>query len=65
MGSPQTDQERIVQLEVRVKELEEWKDGSSFNTITDGFGYTWGPCPTCQGAMEVVRPGKAQCSKCG
>ena len=34
-------------------------------TISDGFGSTWGPCPTCQGAMEVVRPGKAQCTKCG
>ena len=34
-------------------------------TITDGYGSTWGPCPTCQGAMEVVRPGKAQCTKCG
>jgi len=34
-------------------------------TITDGFGQTWGPCPVCQGKMEVVRPGKAQCPKCG
>ena len=114
MGSPQTDQERIVQLEVRVKELEEWQESFSSGiikafgtpepvgcrhiweitnttggkvykcvkcpavkshdydnipepsgTISDGFGSTWGPCPTCQGAMEVVRPGKAQCSKCG
>ena len=77
MGSPQTDQERIVQLEVRVKELEEWQESFSSGiikafgapepsgTISDGFGSTWGPCPTCQGAMEVVRPGKAQCPKCG
>ena len=65
MGSPQTDQERIGQLEVRVKELEEWKDGSSFNTITDGFGSTWGPCPGCGQKMDIIRPGQVQCPKCG
>lgn len=34
--------------------------------IEDGFGSAWGSkCLQCGGKMEVVRPGKAQCSRCG
>lgn len=36
------------------------------DTITDGFGSEWSAvCPTCkQKTMEVVRPGKVQCTNC-
>jgi len=35
--------------------------------IEDGFGSVWlKRCPECgEMSMEVVRPGKAQCSHCG
>lgn len=38
-----------------------------FNFIEDGFGGMWSIfCPTCKKPrMQVVRPGKVQCSKCG
>jgi hypothetical protein len=38
-----------------------------FNFIEDGFGSTWSIfCPVCKKPrMQVVRPGKVQCSKCG
>ena len=33
--------------------------------ISDGFGNYWSvKCPACGGEIEVVRPGKAQCSGC-
>jgi hypothetical protein len=33
--------------------------------ITDDCGNYWHPfCPTCGGRMQVVRPGKVQCSEC-
>ena len=37
------------------------------NIIDDGFGCTWSKtCPNCgRKSMEVVRPGKAQCTHCG
>jgi hypothetical protein len=37
------------------------------DTIDDGFGMTCSVvCPDCGGrTMEVVRPGKVQCSRCG
>lgn len=43
------------------------KGGRPPKTITDGFGQTWAiKCPKCKrNTMEVVRPGKAQCSNCG
>lgn len=43
------------------------KGGRPSKTITDGFGQTWAvKCTKCKrNTMEVVRPGKAQCSKCG
>lgn len=36
-------------------------------TITDGFGNRWSRrCPDCgELSMEVVRPGKVQCGRCG
>jgi hypothetical protein len=39
----------------------------SEDTIEDGFGSAWSViCPECkEPAMEVVRPGKAQCGNCG
>ena len=34
--------------------------------LTDGHGGCWDPvCPECGGGMEVVRPGKVQCTECG
>ena len=35
--------------------------------IDDGFGTSWSKtCPICKmPSMEIVRPGKAQCSICG
>jgi hypothetical protein len=35
--------------------------------ITDGFGNFWSKtCPMChEDSMEIVRPGKVQCYKCG
>lgn len=43
------------------------KGGQKIERIDDGFGCTWSKtCPNCGGkSMEVVRPGKAQCSICG
>jgi sugar lactone lactonase YvrE len=38
-------------------------EGNPQGCVTDGFGNYWNRCqPGC--AIEVVRPGKAQCSKC-
>lgn len=36
-------------------------------TISDGFGNTWSAfCLTCKKkTMQIVRPGKVQCSRCG
>jgi len=36
------------------------------DTIEDGFGSVWSAtCPNCGGkTMQVVRPGKVQCSQC-
>ncbi len=35
-------------------------------TITDGYSEWSIGCPTCKTAsMEVVRPGKVQCARCG
>lgn len=33
--------------------------------VEDGYGSAWGPCPTCGTRMQVIRPGNAQCPKCG
>lgn len=35
--------------------------------VSDGFGNTWSAfCPTCKNkTMQIVRPGKVQCSMCG
>ena len=37
------------------------------DTINDGFGNVWSAwCHNCkQKTMEIVRPGKVQCSECG
>ncbi len=37
------------------------------NTIEDGFGNSWSIiCPLCNDkSMQVMRPGKVQCSNCG
>lgn len=37
------------------------------NVIDDGFGTSWSKtCSRCgMPSMEVVRPGKAQCTHCG
>lgn len=37
------------------------------NSITDGHGNWWSKaCPECkQDTMQVIRPGKVQCSECG
>ena len=42
-------------------------DNINAERIDDGFGCTWSKtCPNCGGkSMEIVRPGKAQCSICG
>jgi len=41
---------------------EEWESDS--DTITDCFGQKYGRwCPHCHAEMEVVRPGKVQCSQ--
>lgn len=36
------------------------------STIEDGFGSAWSKrCPECgEDTIEVVRPGKVQCSNC-
>jgi hypothetical protein len=41
--------------------------GDSEESIDDGCGNSWSiVCPTCgRRSMQVVRPGKAQCSLCG
>jgi len=34
--------------------------------IADGYGSEWNAeCPDCGRLMQVVRPGKAQCPRCG
>ena len=49
------------------KKLKHLLEGiSDKKTIDDGFGNSWSAkCSECGGKMEVVRPGKVQCSKCG
>jgi len=39
----------------------------SNETIEDGFGGVWSiVCPECNNkTMQIMRPGKVQCSKCG
>ena len=34
------------------------------DTIEDGFGSVWTKCERSDCALEVVRPGKCQCSVC-
>ena len=43
------------------------KGGRPRKTIADGFGSEWSArCHDCgKLAMQVVRPGKAQCARCG
>lgn len=47
-------------------ERQKVKCPENYGLISDGY-QTWsGKCPTCnQWTMEVVRPGKVQCSNCG
>ena len=37
------------------------------DVLEDGYGSCWSAiCPECGGrTMQIVRPGKVQCSKCG
>ena len=37
------------------------------NNLKDGYGNAWKKtCPECkQDTMEIIRPGKVQCSECG
>lgn len=50
--------------------LKEWElmmESRSGRIIEDGFGGRWSAiCPNCkQSKMQIVRPGKVKCSKCG
>jgi hypothetical protein len=42
-------------------------DPSEEDTISDGFGSVWSAiCPQChERTIEIVRPGKVQCTNCG
>ena len=54
----------ILQL-IRDLEADVGADIDPLMIVEDGFGSVWGPCRECGSKMEVVRPGKAQCPKCG
>ena len=48
----------------RLMRMLEERDG---NMLDDGFGNSWSKtCPMCHmQTMQIVRPGKVQCSICG
>jgi len=50
----------------RMQEAKRKKKEKLSNTIKDGFGSEWSKrCPGCgKDTMQVVRPGKAQCTNC-
>ena len=37
---------------------------TSPDMITDGYSWYAAKCPRCGGQMQIVRPGKVQCSQC-
>jgi len=37
---------------------------TSPDMITDGYSWYAAKCPKCGGQMQIVRPGKVQCSEC-
>ena len=50
------------------KKVQDYFENEKKNdVIEDGFGNTWSAyCPECnKKTMQVVRPGKVQCTKCG
>lgn len=49
-----------------LNDSQQWVGVEEKETIADGFGGVWSKqCPTCgEMTMQVVRPGKVQCSKC-
>jgi hypothetical protein len=52
-------------LNKEFRELDEAEDDS--DTISDGFGSTWSSkCAMCgKNSVQIVRPGKVQCTNCG
>jgi hypothetical protein len=64
---------RIEELEAQVREKNaqiaalKGGEGHDSNIIEDGFGSAWSAyCAMCgKKTMEIVRPGKVQCSNCG
>jgi hypothetical protein len=54
-------------LKESMSQLEGKEDLRASEIIEDGFGSAWSKrCPTCgENTMQVVRPGKVQCSNCG
>ena len=51
---------------MKIKIKKPVKDKIKDKIIEDGFGNRWYiKCPICnQDSMEIVRPGKVQCSNC-
>jgi len=61
----QRQAKEIAALKEKIKMLEDIGK-SDGEYITDGLGNCWETnCPICNCKMEVVRPGRAQCSNCG
>jgi hypothetical protein len=51
--------------EPEVNPWNEKQDSHCDSTISDGFGNQWVAECRCGGDMEIVRPGKVQCGRCG
>jgi hypothetical protein len=55
-----------LKLEHHLRDWELIQSKKQGRMIEDGFGGIWSArCPTCKNeTMQIVRPGKVQCSKC-
>lgn len=53
--------------EMYSEERKKLQEAAVTDTVSDGLGSVWSAyCPECKRkSMEVVRPGKVQCSFCG
>jgi predicted RNase H-like HicB family nuclease len=58
----QRNRELEEELEMHRNSLDDGiEDGFS---VPDGFGSIFSPCPECNAAVQVMRPGEVQCPRC-
>lgn len=66
-GEETGSEETTKKIKKDINRIFEYGKRNSEDIIEDGFGSIWfKKCPECgENKMQVVRPGKAQCSNCG